>query len=566
MKTVIKNFLSAAMLACLLLAGLGNVAKPSEEKTLPDWENPAVFCRNSEQPHATYIPFDSASDALEKEFSQSPYYFSLDGLWKFMWVPKPADRPVDFYKDSYDVSQWTDFPVPSNWEFKGYGQPIYLDQAMPFRGDPPSVPPDNNPVGSYRRTFTVPESWKGRQVFLHFGGVNSAFYVWVNGREVGYNEDSKTPVEFNITGFLRPGENTVSLQVYRYSDGSYLECQDMWRISGIERSVYLFSTPNVMIRDFFAQAELDETYRDGKLNVRVNVRNYLSSPARGYQIRTHLLDAKKSSVIQEPLTCTVALDSQAEQEYSLEMVVRAPLHWTAETPNLYTIVISLLDPSGKTIEATSCKAGFRNVEVKNGRLQVNGVPIYIRGVNRHEHDPTEAKVVTEELMLKDLSLMKQFNINAVRTSHYPNAPGWYEFCDEYGLYVIDEANIESHGVSFDPDKTLANKPEWQAAHLDRTRRMVERDKNHPSIIIWSLGNEAGDGINFEATYAWVKRRDSTRPVQYEPAELRAHTDIYCPMYARIEKLQEYAQSPQTRPLIMCEYAHAMGNSVGNLQD
>jgi len=563
---MIKSALGAALLLCFLLAGPSKIADTSGEKTLPDWENPAVFSRNAEPPHSTYIPFDSASDALEKSFSQSPYYLSLDGLWKFKWVPRPEDRPLDFYKDSYDVSRWTDFPVPSNWEFKGYGQPIYLDEAMPFRGDPPYVPPDNNPVGSYRRTFTVPESWKGRQVFLHFGGVNSVFYVWVNGREVGYSEDSKTPAEFNITGYLRPGENTLSLQVYRYSDGSYLECQDMWRISGIERSVYLFSTPNIMIRDFFAQARLDEVYQDGKLSVRVNVRNYLSSPARSHQIRVHLLDAKKSPVIQAPLTCAVTLDSQAEQEYCLKTDVLAPLHWTAETPNLYTILIALLDSSGKSIEAASCKVGFRNVEVKDGRLLVNGVPIYIRGVNRHEHDPKEAKVVTEELMLKDLRLMKQFNINAVRTSHYPNVPRWYELCDEHGLYVIDEANIESHGVSFDPDKTLANKPEWQAAHLDRTRRMVERDKNHPSVIIWSLGNEAGDGVNFEATYAWIKKRDNTRPVQYEPAGLSAHTDIYCPMYARIEKLQKYAQTPQTRPLIMCEYAHAMGNSVGNLQD
>jgi beta-galactosidase len=550
----------------VFLSGGAIIFDGQDESPLPDWENPAVFSRNTEPPHATYIPYDTTDDALENNSVRSPYYQSLDGFWKFKWVPKPADRPLDFYKEDYDVSQWENFPVPSNWEFKGYGQPIYLDEANAFKGDPPKVPLDNNPVGSYRRNFRIPDTWKGRQVFLHFGGVNSAFYVWVNGKEVGYSEDSKTPAEFNITNYLKDGENILALEVFRFSDGSYLEAQDMWRISGIERSVYLYSTPMVMICDFFAVASLEKSDKDGKLSVRVNLRNYFPVAVQGYMLRADLLDSEKRSVLRTSMVSPVIISGLGEIEIKLKQDVLSLAHWTAETPNLYTLLLSLSDPSGTVVETTSCKVGFRNVEIKDGQLLVNGVAIHIKGVNRHEHDPQNARVVSEELMLKDIRLMKQFNINAVRTSHYPNVPRWYELCDQYGLYVIDEANIESHGISFDPDKTLGNKPEWQAAHLDRTKRMVERDKNHPSIIIWSLGNEAGDGINFQATYAWIKKRDATRPVQYEGAKKNPHTDIYCPMYARIWQLKDYVQTEQPRPLIMCEYAHAMGNSVGNLQD
>ena len=560
-----KHFVELAIAVALLASSIA-ARTPDPQSKLPDWEDPVVFSRNAEPPHTTYTPYGSVEDAVRGEPARSPFRISLDGPWKFLWVPKPADAPPDFFKDDHDVSGWIDFPVPANWEFKGYGQPIYLDEAMPFIGNPPRVPRDNNPVGSYRRTFTVPDAWKGRQVFLSFGGVNSAFTVWVNGRDVGYSEDSKTPTEFNITGFLHPGENTLALRVYRYSDGSWLEAQDMWRISGIERSVHMFSTPEVMIRDFQAIASLDEAYKDGRFRVRAGVRSYRRDEARGYGLSVDLLGPDGAPVFKPPLTCAVSVETGSEMECALESLVAAPLQWTAETPSLYTLVLSLKDGAGKVVEAVSCRTGFRNVEIRDGRLLVNGVPIRVKGVNRHEHDPRNAKVVTEELMREDIRLMKSFNINAVRTSHYPNVPRWYELCDQYGPYVVDEANIESHGVSFDPDKTLANKPEWRAAHLDRTRRMVERDKNHPSIIIWSLGNEAGDGVNFQATYAWIKGRDATRPVQYEGAKLNPHTDIFCPMYARIPRLEEYARVQQDRPLIMCEYAHAMGNSVGNLQD
>ncbi len=549
-----------------LFAGLGGTSSSFEDRQFEDWENLAILSRNTEPPHATYVPYASAEDAAKGDSSRSPFLISLDGIWKFKWVPSPSDAPLGFEKEGYDISSWTDFPVPSNWEFKGYGQPIYLDEAMPFGGDPPYVPRENNPVGSYKRSFTVPNAWTGRQVFLHFGGVNSAFYVWVNGKEVGYSEDSKTPAEFNITKYVKPGEDTLALKVFRYSDGSWLESQDMWRISGIERSVQLFSTPDVMIRDFQVNASLDDTFKHGKLDVRVSVRNHRLEPVQGYRLKVELLSPDGTSAVPAPLLCAVDAPADGETNGLIRSPVVSPLHWTAETPNLYTAVVSLLDPGGRTIEAVSCKTGFRNVEIRDGLLRVNGVPIRIRGVNRHEHDPRNAKVVKEDLMIEDIRLMKRFNINAVRTSHYPNAPRWYELCDRYGLYLVDEANIESHGVSFDPDKTLANKPEWQAAHLDRTRRMVERDKNHPSVIIWSLGNEAGNGINFQATYAWIKQRDATRPVQYEGAKLNPNTDIFCPMYARISKLEEYVRTNDARPLIMCEYAHAMGNSVGNLQD
>ena len=427
---------------------------------------------------------------------------------------------------------------PSNWELQGYGVPIYVDAGLPFaeNPEPPFVDHEDNPVGSYRRSFTVPESWRDGEIYLHFGGVRSAMYVWVNGREVGYSEGSKTPAEFRVTDFVRAGENTLAVEVYRYSDGSYLEDIDYWRVSGIERDVFLFATPRDHLWDFFVHADAD-----GRLKLEVETRG---SPS----VSMRLLDKFGSTVLEQ------------DNVSSVDARVEAPLLWTAETPNLYTLILSV---PGQVI---ATKIGFRTVEVRDGLLRVNGVPVTLKGVNRHEHDPDTGRVVTEASMLQDIRLMKEFNVNAVRTSHYPNVARWYELCDEHGLYVVDEANVESNGVSFDRSITLANRPEWREAHLDRMRRMVERDKNHPSIIIWSLGNEAGDGSNFEATYAWTKERDPSRPVQYEMTDIRAHTDIVAPMYARIHILEAYASEPRERPLILCEYAHAMGNSVGNLQD
>lgn len=550
----------------LLAAPPGRTTGPAT--ALEEWEDVRVASRNTEAPHAWFLPFDSEEGARRANFRNSPWVQSLSGTWKFKWVARPADRPAGFHEDRFNVSSWADFPVPANWEVNGYGNPVLLDEAIafpPYPPRPPFVPRDDNPVGSYRRTFSVPPSWEGRDVILHFGGVDSAFYAWVNGRMVGYSQDSKTPAEFNITRHLRGGNNTLAVQVYRYSVGSYLESQDMWRLAGIERDVFLYAVPRIHVRDFFVDAGLDAHYADGILRARASVRNLSGRRASGLRLRLTLVDAAGRHVAasrSEP----VALETAAETEVAFDLAVPAPLRWTAETPNLYSLTLALEAAGGRVIEVVGSCVGFRTVEIKGGQLLVNGVPIYIKGVNRHEHDARSGHVVTESQMRGDIRLMKQLNINAVRTSHYPDEPLWYELCDEYGLYVIDEANIESHGVSFEANATLANRPEWQALHLDRTIRMVERDKNHASIIVWSLGNEAGDGVNFEATYAWIKRRDPSRPVQYEPAGLRAHTDVYAPMYARIPALKRYANQPQARPLILCEYAHSMGNSVGNLQD
>jgi len=554
---------------CALLGArpLGQVA-PTAPRALEPWEDVSVASRNAESMHATLLPFDSSSAAVRAGFRNSPWVQSLSGTWKFKWVTKAADRPPGFFKDGFDASTWADFPVPADWEVHGFGKPVLLDEAIafpPYPPNPPYVPRDDNPIGSYRRTFRVPASWRVREVFLHFGGVSSAFHVWVNGQMVGYSQDSKTPAEFNITRVLRGGENTIAVQVYRYSVGSYLEAQDMWRFAGIERDVTLVARPTLHVRDLFATSGLDAAYRNGLLRASVSVRNLGGGTARRAGVRLDLLDAAGKPVL-PPVTQPVTVAAGAQADVRFEQFVPAPARWTAETPNLYSLVVTLLDASGRAVESVGCRIGFRSVEIRGGQLLVNGVPIYIKGVNRHEHDPAEGHVVTEASMVNDIRLMKQFNINAVRSSHYPNDPRWYELCDEHGLYVVDEANIESHGVDFAPRTTLANKPEWRILHLDRTVRMVERDKNHPSIIIWSLGNEAGDGVNFQATYAWIKQRDVSRPVQYEPANLAAHTDIYAPMYARIPALKRYANRPQARPLILCEYAHAMGNSVGNLQD
>jgi beta-galactosidase len=530
-----------------------------------DWEDPSVFGRNREVPHCTYIPYADEESALENNPNDSPFYKSLNGVWKFNWVRKPSERPEGFFKEDYEVDHWADINVPGNWELQGFGIPIYTDTDYPFPADPPHIPHEYNPVGSYRRSFNIPDAWIDRQIFLHFGGVKSAMYVWVNGKKVGYNQGSKTPAEFNITEYIRKDKNTLAVEVYRWSDGAYLEDQDYWKVSGIERDVYLFSTPQIHIRDFFVKARLDEIYSDANLSVDVYVRSLLANEKTSSQVKIMLLDADRKAVF-PTIIKEIKLGPKEERVLHFESTVKEPAQWTAETPNLYSLVLSLLDGSGTLTDVVSCKVGFRNVEIKGGLLMVNGVPITIKGVNRHEHEPETGRVVSEEYMVKDIQLMKRFNINAVRTSHYPNVPRWYELCDLYGLYVIDEANIESHGMGYEPDKTLGNDPAWKEAHLDRTIRMVERDKNHPSIIIWSLGNEAGDGVNFEATYAWIKKRDPSRPVQYEQADTKPHTDIICPMYRTIHHLKEYLSRGMDRPLILCEYAHAMGNSVCNLQD
>ena len=555
-----RSILTAVAALCLFAAAAEAPAPQPH-----DYENPRALGLNKEEPHATFTPFPAPQAPLTAA-PESPWRLSLNGPWKFHWSPKPADRPVDFWKPGYDVSAWKEIPVPSDWQFQGYDVPIYVNMTYEFARNPrpPFVPRDANPVGSYRRTFRVPEGWNGMDVILQFGAVKSFFYAWVNGHLLGFSKDSKTPAEWDVTPYLREGDNVLAVEVYRWSDGSYLECQDFWRLSGIERDVVLTAAPKVRIRDFFARPTLDPQYRDGRLELSVEVRN--GAPGRradAAAVRFTLYDGAGKKVLAG--SRPVILEGKEHASADFSEVVKTPKKWSAETPHLYALVVELTDAGGRCREALSRRIGFRTAEVRDGRFLVNGAPVRLKGVNRHEHDPHTAHVISEESMRRDIALMKQSNINAVRTCHYPNDPRWYELCDEYGLYVVDEANIESHGMGYGA-RSLAKDPEWGPAHLDRVVRMVERDKNHPSVVIWSLGNEAGDGVNFEEAYRWLKKRDPSRPVQYERAELRPHTDIYCPMYASIEEIEKYAVSKPSRPLIMCEYAHAMGNSTGNLQD
>ena len=538
-----------------------------KEKEPLDWENPQMFNLNREEPNATMISYPDELSALEDNKANSPNCLSLDGIWKFNYVDSPDKRPYWFFKDDYDVRDWDDIEVPSNWQMKGYDVPIYVNITYPFKNDPPNIPHDWNPVGSYKRNFKVPSDWKNKEVFLHFGAVSSAFYVWINGELAGYNEDSKVPAEFNITKYLRKGNNSLSVEVYRWSDGSYLEDQDFFRLSGIQRSVFLHARPKTYISDFFAVGDLENRYSDGLLKLDVSLKSTEKSENK-YVIEASLFEDDQK-IYFESRDIKVS-DNKASVNFRKEFPgVRK---WTSETPDLYSLVLNLVDNSDNILESVSARIGFRKVEIANSQLLVNGVAIDLKGTNMHEHNDVTGHVIDEATILKDIRLMKSSNINAVRTSHYPQQELWYDMCDKYGLYLIDEADIESHGIGYEKDITIADKPEWAAAHLDRMQRMVERDKNHPSVIIWSLGNEAGDGHNFLNNYKWTKSRDVTRPVQYERAEkstntTERHTDIICPMYARIWELEAYAKDDKNdRPLIMCEYAHSMGNSTGNLQD
>ncbi len=526
-------------------------------------ENPKMFNQNKIEPHAWFIPFPDEESAMRLSDEKSPNYKSLNGYWRFNWVENPADRPENFMKPSFDVSSWDTIPVPSNWELQGYGIPIYVNSQYEWTDDPqpPHVPHDKNPVGSYRRSFTLSPDWKDGHIFIHFGDVKSAFYLWINGKYVGYSVGSKVPAEWEITDFVKSGENTIAVQVYRWSSGSFLECQDFWRISGIERDVFLYAVPEVYIRDIFVHASLTNNYTDGLLSLNIDF-TFPAKELPGYDAAIKLLDENNNQVLD--LTKSVVVNRAGMGMVSVEEKITSPDQWTAETPHLYTLLISLVK-EGEILETIKQKIGFRTSEIKNGQLLINGKPILVKGVNRHEHDPITGHVISKKSMLNDITLMKQNNINTVRTCHYPDDPYWYELCDEYGLYIIDEANIESHGMGYG-ERSLAKDPVWKEAHLDRVKRMVERDKNHPSVIIWSMGNEAGDGINFTACYQWIHLRDNSRPVHYERALLGPNTDIYCPMYPSIGYLESYAKKPQDRPLIMCEYAHAMGNSTGNLQD
>ncbi|MEW7290357.1 glycoside hydrolase family 2 TIM barrel-domain containing protein [Aquimarina sp. 2304DJ70-9] len=532
------------------------------------WENPKVFNIGQETPHVNMFPYTDITFLLQNKKENSPWYKPLNGSWKFKYADTPNKRPKGFQEADYDTSSWGDIKVPANWELEGHGVPIYVNDRYPFPKNPPFIPHTNNPVGSYKKTFAIPDQWAGKQIYIHFGSVKSAAHFWVNGTWIGYNQGSMTPIEFDITKHLQKGENTIAVEVYRWCDGSYLECQDFWRLSGMQREVYLFCRNPIYIQDFFAKGNLTSDYVHGLLSVDISLQNTTQNPWNG-TIRCELYSLTKELLLSTNIPCK-SLSKNAS--FSIQEQLNHPLQWTAETPNLYQLSLTLFDQNNSILEVVGCKVGFRKIEIKNAQLLINGKAITVRGVNRHEHDEVTGRIITEESMIQDIKLMKQYNINAVRNSHYPNAARWYELCDEYGLYVVDEANIETHGMGsnystpYDESVHPCNLPEWKAAHLDRVQRMFERTKNHPSIIIWSLGNEAGNGPNFKTAYEWVKSKDDSRPVQFEQAGEEENTDIVCPMYPTIEQVQTYASQKNERPYIMCEYAHAMGNSVGNLID
>jgi beta-galactosidase len=538
-------------------------------QTRPEWDDPAVMQVNRERMHASFMIFPSDALARAGVRDQSPWFQSLNGNWKFYWSRNPASRPAEFQRVGFDDARWPTLPVPSNWQLHGYGIPIYTNIIYPWPQDPagpPVVPKEENEVGSYRTHFTVPAAWSGRRILLHFAGVDSAFYVWINGEKVGYSEDSRLPAEFNITHHVKPGPNVLAVEVYRYSDGAFLEDQDMFRMSGIFRDVYLWSTDERHIRDFEVKADLDARYQDATLQVRAEIANAGAARA-ALTVALELLDASgKPAVPARSEKSDVGAGSEGTVTFQLP--IARPRKWSSETPHLYQLLLTLRDASGTAIEVIPCKVGFRKVEIRDGIFLVNGQAVRFKGVNRHEHNPDAGHTVDRGTMIRDIELMKQFNVNAVRTSHYPNAPEWYELCDLYGLYVWDEGNIESHHYGNDPKNRLMNDPAWAEAHLERVRRMVERDKNHPSIVVWSLGNESGDGPTAAAIHQWVRQRDPSRPFHYEGSTSNggSSSDINSYMYPHVSRLRDLAKRQPRMPLILCEYAHSMGNSQGNLKE
>jgi beta-galactosidase len=554
---------AAGALVGFLLVGAG------DDRGANDWEDPEVFGRNTEPAHCTLVPYPDEATARKGARDASPYFKLLNGKWRFHWVRKPADRPSGFHRPDYDVEGWDEIAVPSNWELQGYGIPIYTNSAYPFSPvdpRPPHIPHEWNPVGSYRTEFAVPEDWRGRQVFLHFDGVKSAFYLWINGEMVGYSQGSMTPAEFNVTRYLKEGPNVLAAEVYRWSDGSYLEDQDTWRLSGIYRDVSLFSTPTVHLRDFFLRADLDERQPDAVLEVTARVRNYGARPAGPHTVDVILLDPEGRGVGERPLVSgrTGRLGAGDETALELRAEVADPLKWSSEAPRLYTVLLTLKDPSGKVVEVERSAFGFREVEIRDAQLFVNGVSVKLKGVNRHEHDPDTGFTLSREKMVRDIRLIKQANMNAVRTSHYPNDPRWYELCDLYGLYLIDEANMETHGISYGLNRLPGSLPEWRAASVDRMASVVQRDKNHPSVILWSLGNEAGHGDDIRAMADYAHEADPTRPVHYR--QMNSAVDLDSLSYQTIEWHVARARENPGRAFLAEEYAYARGNAVGNLKE
>jgi len=524
----------------------------------PSWQDPEVNQVNREARHAHFFAFEDEELARQGDKAKSGRYLSMEGLWKFHFVKNHQDASKDFFGLKYDDSKWVDFPVPGLFELNGYGDKIYKNigyaWATTFKSDPPYIGETNNYTGSYRRTFELPADWKGQEVFFHVGSATSNLSVWVNGKFVGYSEDSKVAAEFNITKYLKKGQNLIAMQVMRWCDGSYIEDQDFWRFTGIAREVYLYARPKVHVEDFFINADLKNDYQEGVLSGEIKI-----AQAKGKTVELQLIDPQGEQVRQTSTT----MFNNGPLTFRFETLGQVKA-WTAETPNLYTLIMTLKQ-GDKVLEVIRQRIGFRHIEIKGGQLLVNGQPILIKGADRHELDPDGGYIVSVERMIQDIKIMKYLNINAVRTCHYPDDPRWYDLCDEYGIYLTAESNIESHGMGYG-DKTLAKRADYAKAHIERQEGNMMSFKNHPSIIVWSLGNEAGYGPNFEKAYDWVKAYDTTRPVQYEQARHDGKTDIFCPMYMGYEDCEKYAKTDNPRPLIQCEYAHAMGNSMGGFKE
>ena len=575
----IKKMMLSGALGCLI-SGMAYADGSSPQPVKPYWQDIQVVAVNKEKPRSSFMSYADRETALTSRFEKSPYYSLLNGTWKFFFVDSYKDLPQNITDPSVNTSSWDDITVPGNWEVQGHGVAIYTNHGYEFKPRNPQPPllPEANPVGVYRRDIEIPASWDNRDIYLHIGGAKSGLYVYLNGKEVGYSEDSKNPAEFLINKYLQPGKNVLTLKIFRWSTGSYLECQDFWRMSGIERDVFLWSQPKANIQDFRVVSTLDDTYTNGIFKLAVDLKNH-TQETKNLNVGYELLDAKGNLVTSEAndIWVSPASPQTASFEYDLKNV--AP--WSAEHPNLYKLLMTIKE-DGKVIEVVPFNVGFRRFEMKqidqaaeNGKpytvLLFNGQPVKFKGVNIHEHNPETGHYVTEELMRKDFELMKQNNINAVRLCHYPQDRKFYELCDEYGLYVYDEANIESHGMYYSLKKggTLGNNPEWLIPHMDRTMNMYERNKNYPSVTFWSLGNEAGNGYNFYQTYLYLKDKEinsMNRPVNYERALWEWNTDMYVPQYPSAEWLEEIGRKGSDRPVAPSEYSHAMGNSSGNLWD
>ena len=557
-----------------------------------DWENPAVVGINRLQPRSFFLPFPDDSSAIRGQRADTPWFASLNGTWKFHCAPTVAEVPADFFNKAFDVSAWGELPVPSNWQMLGHGHPHYTNVQFPFPVDPPHVPTEN-PTGCYRREFWVPETWNARQILLRFEGVDSAFYIWVNGKPIGFSKGSRLPSEFDITAALTPGTNTLAVQVMQWSDGTYMEDQDMWWLSGIFRDVYLLAMPQVQVKDVFIRTDLDKKYENATLRVTTKIANSKSASIEDYKVSAQLLDAEGQR-IGHPVTKSVAVAGGATTSVEIIMPVEKPCKWTAETPYLYTTLVTLMDHAGEMLEVVPQKTGFRVIEIgKDGVFRVNGRAIKIKGVNRHEHHPDFGRAVPIEAMVRDIVLMKTHNINAIRTSHYPSDPRFFELCDKYGMWVIDECDLETHGFGMSHSgrkmrewvNNPAGDPNWEAVCVDRMQRMVERDKNHACVIMWSLGNEAGFGQNHESMAKWAKGYDPGRPIHYEGDKGLIVADVLSQMYPdpwHVRKVGQATENIKAHdwaegfeltpdkygkvPYLMCEYAHAMGNGPGGLKE